>query len=791
MKAAVIVISALGWLLILSPGTVQAVVPDLPRVLANDDSVSRFRELEPYVKRLRPEEVPAALKRAIAGHGPGRDDAISALSGRWVELDAPAALTFARQTSDRQARECIPSAYYGAWADRDPEAALKAANLADSGERAQAIWEIVHKIGPGDPQRANELIKNAHCAKLPDTDYFIFWHWAEKNLGQANQTLLQEAKTAGYSWPCEEAVWAITDRLFDNDPKAAANWVTQLPAGKLHDEGFDRLQSQWAKLDRDAVALWLKSLPESDQVRNALSNLPQKNAEDIPPLVKIDPSFATKADQLDKILWASNFWLELEALLPFVDRLGSTEFPQALAHLRNTPDSNRDAVTDVLIDRWSKVDPAGAIKAIPVAPTIHDGEFRERFLEDVYAAWAQRGPDAAFAAATRDHHRVGDCDVLRVLFAVLARQDPVKAHAAFIKLDDANSHVLVIPVFTEWAARDLPAATKALSNEGPLNGAIEGIVIGLMRQGPAAAIKWAEHLPNQHYRDRALQDVALRWPDDPAAAATWLEEAPAFDGKDSAFQDVAVDWANRDSVEAIHHASLLGDGKEKDVLFYYGLADSAYDDPEAAARFAQQLPGPEMKKHALATVLCYWSEYDPTAAANFLASIATEATPSDIAGTASSLSDGDPASAVHWLDSLPASVDKAPATSEIAKNWSRLDSTAAGQWVNQLPAGPLYDAGAQGICTALNGDLPSALKWARSIQGPKIRHDAVCQAFEAAIYHYIKFGMLEDSSGIKDEVNGAPELTDADKTKLIARLPVIKYFPYPQPLQKPSLPTDH
>jgi hypothetical protein len=791
MKAIAIMMSALGWLMSLSPGAVQAGVPDLPRVLADDNAVSRLRELDPYVKSLRPEEVPAALKQAIAGHGPGRENAIDALSGRWAELDAPAALAFARQTSDREAGQSIEDAYYGSWADRDPDGALKAANQADDGERANAIWQIAHKIGPHDPQRAHDLIDSVHTSKMEDSDYFIFWIWAERNLGQANQELLQEAKFAGYSYPCETAVWAITDRLSDNDPKAAANWAAQLPAGKVHDEAFERLESNWAKVNRDGVAAWLKSLPDSDQVRNAVLNLPQKNAVDTPLHVEADPSFAAKAGQLNNILWDSNFWLELEALLPFVDGLSSTEFPQALEHLCNTPDSNRDAVTDVLIERWSKVDPAGMIKAIPAAATMHDSEFSERFLTDVYAAWSQRDPEAAFAAATRDDHGVGDYDVLRVIFAALARQDPAKAYVAFRKLDDANSHLLVIPIFTEWAARDLPAATKALSNEPHSDGAIEGIVIGLMRSGPSAAIKWAENLPTKSDRDRALRDVALRWPDDPEAAAAWLEKSPAFDGKNEAFDDVAVDWAVRDSMQALHYAVGLPDGKEKDVLLEWGLAQLTYDDAEAAQRFARQLSGDEMKKHALATVLAYWSEYDPATAAKFLVSIATEATPSDVADIAASLSDGDPVSAVHWLDALPASVDKAPAIGKIAENWYRTDPSAAERWVNHMPPGPLYDAGARGICAALNGDLDPALKWARSIRDAKIRQDTVYHAFDAATCFPLRFGIFSDSGGIKEEIQGATELTDADKKALITRLPTLVINREPWPLKKPQVPPNH
>ena len=133
-------------------------------------------------------------------------------------------------------------------------------------------------------------------------------------------------------------------------------------------------------------------------------------------------------------------------------------------------------------------------------------------------------------------------------------------------------------------------------------------------------------------------------------------------------------------------------------------------------------------------------------------------------------------------------MDKAPATSEIAKNWYRLDSSAAESWVNQLPVGPLYDAGARGICTALQGNRSPALKWARSIRDPKIRHDAVYHAFEAATsYRLMDFG---NTDGIKDEIHGALELTDADKTKLIARIPVLKIIEEPQPVKKSQIPSD-
>lgn len=157
-----------------------------------------------------------------------------------------------------------------------------------------------------------------------------------------------------------------------------------------------------------------------------------------------------------------------------------------------------------------------------------------------------------------------------------------------------------------------------------------------------------------------------------------------------------------------------------------------------------------------------------------------------MAGIAASLSNGDPASAVHWLDKLPSSVDKAPAIGKIAENWYRRDSSGAESWVKQLPADPLYDAGAQGICSALDRNLPPALKWARSIRDPRIRHDAVYHAFETSTYK-----IFMDSGGIKDEIRSAPELTGADKNALIARLPTRVIYREMLPLKKPQLPATH
>lgn len=776
IRTTALAVSVLGWLANASADPLQTIVPALSAAMTNDEAASRLRELASFIPNLRPEEVPAALQLAIAGHGAGRDDVIKALSGRWVELDAPAAHAFSGKTTDRQARNSLQCAYYEAWIERNGAGALAAVHHGSGEEHATILWLAARKTAIHDPKQAYELIQKVSATNQQDIDYFIFWNWTESNLPQATRTLLDEAKGAGSSYPSQTAVWAITDRLLEDNPQAATKWVMQLPPGKVRDQAFSRILSEWGKVDRGAVLVWLKSLPESDQSRNAILNLSQAPSETVRLRPEPDPAFAGKANELDEILWTSNFWLALKALLSWVDGLAPADFPQALEHLRKAPNSRRNEVIDVLVARWSEIDPEGAIEAIPAAAWIHDSEFSDRFLANVYRAWSKRDPEAAFAAATKGDHRYGNCNVLRVIFTALARQNADDAYAAFRKLNNANSHVLVIPIFAEWAASDLPGATKALFQETHSDGALEGIVIGLMRKSPAAAVTWAESLPDKSLQDRALRTIALRWNGVPAAAAAWLEHLPDFDGKDRAFGDVAVDWAVRDTMGLLRHADTLADGKEKDAMLFWGMAQLTYDDAEAARQFAGQLSGEKNRKRALTTVLNFWSAYHPKAAADFLSSLQKEAAAEDIANVASALSDRDPVSAAHWLETFPDSLDKAPAAGRIAENWYRTDSPAAQAWVGQLPAGSLYDAGARGICAALQGDLSPALKWARSIRDSRIRRDALYQAFEAATcFRVIDLGALD---AIRDEIQAVPEFTEADKQTLLSRLPVLSF---PQP----------
>jgi hypothetical protein len=782
------ILFAIGWGFVAATGMPPASAApraDLATVLEDNDSVRRLRELAPYIEGLRPDEIAGVVRKVQEGHGPGRENLLDVVAGRWVEIDPAAAMAFARRTDDREAKGAIETAYYGAWAERDPEGALAAANRASSGERGNAIWQIAHKMGERDPSRANELIASVHAVQLENSDYFIFWNWTQKDLGQATRTLVEEAKIAGPSYPREAAAWAMADRLLENDPKAATKWVTQLPPGKVRDEAFERVASEWAKVDSGAANAWLKSLPASDPMHNETPWVsPQYSAAGAPVPIKPDPSFAAKGIQLNAILRESNSWRELETLLPFVDGLSAAEFPQVLERLRNMPDSNRNEVTDVLVARWMDVDPAGAIKAISQARAIHDSEFSQRFLTDLYSAWSQRDPDAAFAAATRDSHGVGNCDVLSVVFAALARQDPLKAYAAFRKLNDANSHMLVIPIFTEWAVTDLPAATKVLADEGHWQGAIEGVVRGLMRKDRASAIAWAKQLPTEKRRSHALREVADHWSfDDPAAAMAWLENSPSFGEKYGAMDDVAVEWVVRNTMEALRHALTLPDDREKSSLLSWGLGQLTYDDAEAAARWVQHLPAGEMKERSRGEVLAYWEEYDPPAAASYLSSVAAEATPGDVASVAGSWSNLDSVPAVRWLDTFPASLNKAPAIGAIAKNWYRADPSAAASWVNQMPAGPLYDAGAKGLSEGSPfNDVVVKQKWAESIGDPKLRHDQTFAVFYQSMQYENRWIAMNDTKA--EAAIKSSSLSDTEKKQLLDMEPKLVVFPYPKHFEK-------
>ncbi|MES2466000.1 MAG: hypothetical protein V4675_01765 [Verrucomicrobiota bacterium] len=78
----------------------------------------------------------------------------------------------------------------------------------------------------------------------------------------------------------------------------------------------------------------------------------------------------------------------------------------------------------------------------------------------------------------------------------------------------------------------------------------------------------------------------------------------------------------------------------------------------------------------------------------------------------------DPVQTLNWAMTLPPETLPA-AVGGAVQSWMKSDDSAASEWADALPAGPVRDAAAAGLTKALfEYDLPSAMAWAGSISDP-------------------------------------------------------------------------
>jgi len=181
---------------------------------------------------------------------------------------------------------------------------------------------------------------------------------------------------------------------------------------------------------------------------------------------------------------------------------------------------------------------------------------------------------------------------------------------------------LYLPVFQHWGAFD-PAGTATLVSEileAPSHLEIWADVAAqtaaqLAGADVAAAVRWAQSLPEGAARDAALAQAGSAWAAvDPRAAAAFAagQENPRL------ARNVAVIWAGTDPRAAAGWTRGLPTGEARDLADAGLAAIWAVKDPQAAANYASSLPEGHDQAVAFQGLFATWAENDAQAAARWL-----------------------------------------------------------------------------------------------------------------------------------------------------------------------------
>lgn len=217
----------------------------------------------------------------------------AALLRRWVELDERGAFEFANSLEDsalrRQAlvvvgdalshsdpqflahctlvmtsgdaRTLLVHELANIWSEADVQNALAwGERLPESPDKEDALVTIRRQLARQNPQAASALV-----ASLPESDSTsslvatVAEHWASSNPINAVEwaaTLPDAERTLAISKSV--GVWA------QHDPKAAAEFVAQMPTGDMQDESVRSVVSSWAPQNPPAAAAWIINFPGGD-----------------------------------------------------------------------------------------------------------------------------------------------------------------------------------------------------------------------------------------------------------------------------------------------------------------------------------------------------------------------------------------------------------------------------------------------------------------------------------------------------------------------------------------------
>jgi len=234
-----------------------------------------------------------------------------------------------------------------------------------------------------------------------------------------------------------------------------------------------------------------------------------------------------------------------------------------------------DKIRDLLFVRWTLSDPLGAIKAAADTQASHIP----------WWAWAKNDPSAAFEyTMTHDRSRV------EVVLRSIGQSDPKRA----LKL--LNDHP------------DLPQTTG-----------LSGILFGLTRDDPEAAVKLAIQNPNQ-YDHRPLQ-AWIR--DDPHAAFDWYQVNRASNSPFSSLWDrELIKTLSTESPELLaEFASKLPYGALRRQFESAAFDNLIRNNPAKALEQARNNPSPVLATEQLTKIASNLASEDPQQTRSLLTEI--------------------------------------------------------------------------------------------------------------------------------------------------------------------------
>lgn len=260
----------------------------------------------------------------------------------------------------------------------------------------------------------------------------------------------------------------------------------------------------------------------------------------------------------------------------------------------------------------------------------HAANSPEPDLNATMSGWAAANPAEAMALLDKLPESLqGQRDELTAsVVAGLADNNRGMATDLVLKLGqegNARAGNLMEIVANETLRAEGPEAASRWSEslpDGPLKSTAMGRVAdAYARKDPEAAARWAQNLAGESYAARAIEQIGGRWAQsNPVAAVGWLEDLPAGNGQTAGLRNAFGDWEDRDPVAAVEYLGSMPQSPQRDSSISGFATGYAWQNPQVAVAWAQQIRDPALRESSLTQAGQAFYRRDPEGAVAWLQS---------------------------------------------------------------------------------------------------------------------------------------------------------------------------
>jgi hypothetical protein len=317
------------------------------------------------------------------------------------------------------------------------------------------------------------------------------------------------------------------------------------------------------------------------------------------------------------------------------------------------------ARTRLMVQVFESLDAANveeAMRIIDAEPRIEESE-----IHLFMYVWTQIDPQRAFEAARRSKQNLIRDEGTAAATYYWALDNP-KAALYWVETieDKARREYLTEYLITGWvlsSERDSAALYIARLPRGVLKQLQTSLIMNeYLKEGPEAAIRWAELLPDdvpREYRHEVFQRVSKQVASrDPELAARWITEHIGQEYARNTLRLIAAEWRERDPQATFEWLVSLPDGRQRNRVLYNGFADWFDEDPRAAQRWLEA----ETIRPA----------HDPV-----------------LDAFARRLSEKSSRRALHWAQMIEDPMRREKSLTVVGQNWYRKNPEAARAWLEE------------------------------------------------------------------------------------------------------------